>query len=107
MAIANLADNALKYSPLASPVEISVTADETGLTIRIADQGPGMSTDELENIGTPYYRAGSSLGKKGSGLGYYFTRRIVEAHGGHVRAYSRDGGGLIVEIRLPAWHSAH
>lgn len=101
MAIANLADNALKYSPLATPVEISATADAAGLYIRIADQGPGISTDELAKIGTPYYRAGSSLGKKGSGLGYYFTRRIVEAHEGNLKAYSREGGGLIVEIQLP------
>ena len=101
MAIANLADNALKYSPLATPVEISVTTDEAGLYIRIADRGAGMTTVELANMGKPYYRAGSSFGKKGSGLGYYFTKRIVEAHEGHLKAYSRNGGGLIVEIQLP------
>jgi len=107
MAIANLADNALKYSPLDTPVEISVTADEAGLYICIADQGPGMSTDELANMGTPYYRTGSSLGKKGSGLGYYFTKRIVEAHEGSLKAYSTDGGGLIVEIQLPGSSPTH
>jgi len=101
MAIANLVDNALKYSPFVALVEISVIADETGLCIRIADRGSGMNSEELANIGKPYYRAGSSLGKKGSGLGYYFTKRIVEAHDGHLKAYSRNDGGLIVEIQLP------
>jgi signal transduction histidine kinase len=101
MAILNLADNALKYSPSGTPVEISVTADDAGVRMCVADRGPGLSPEELENIGTPYYRAGSSLGKKGTGLGYYFAKRIIEAHEGQMKACSRDGGGLIVEILLP------
>lgn len=101
MAIANLADNALKYSPQDTAVEISVTTEEAGLCIRVADRGPGMIPDELANIGKPYFRTGSSLGKKGSGLGYYFSKRIVEAHKGCMQAYSRNGGGLMVMIQLP------
>ena len=101
MAISNLVDNALKYSPMDTPVEISVMADDAEVRIRVADRGPGLSTEELENMGTPYYRADSSLGKKGTGLGYYFTQRIVEAHEGQVEAHPRDGGGLVVEIHLP------
>src|SRR5690606_9461208 len=76
VAVGNLLTNALRYSPSESPVEVSATLNETGLRIRIADHGPGMSDDELERLGTPYFRANSSLGKKGSGLGYHFTQRI-------------------------------
>ena len=65
------------------------------------DQGPGISADELEKLGTPYFRASSSLGKKGSGLGYHFTRRIVEAHGGTLTARPAPSAGLEVEIFLP------
>lgn len=101
MVVGNLVGNALRYSPPDSPVTISATVDATGLRIRVADRGPGMSKDELAMLGQPYYRAGSSLGKKGSGLGYYFTRCIVEAHGGSLLATSRPGGGLEAGIHLP------
>lgn len=100
MAVGNLAGNALRYSPPDSAVEISATLEGKDLRIRVADRGPGMGEDELAKLGMPYYRAGSSLGKKGSGLGYHFTRRIVEAHGGQLRAQARPGGGLAVEIVL-------
>lgn len=100
MAVGNLLANALRYSPPDSPVEISATVDATGLHIRVADRGPGMTAEELARLGQPYYRAGSSLGKKGSGLGYYFTRRIVEAHGGSLHAGARLDGGLEVELLL-------
>jgi signal transduction histidine kinase len=100
MAVGNLLGNALRYSQPDSPVEISATVDTNGLCIRVADRGPGMSEDELAQLGMPYYRAASSLGKKGSGLGYHFTRRIVEAHGGKLQARARPGGGLMVEIVL-------
>ncbi len=106
VAIRNLLANALRYSPTDSPVEVGVTLNDKGLRLRITDQGPGMSDAELEQLGSPYFRASSSLGKKGSGLGYYFTRRIVEAHGGTLTARARAGTGragtgLEVEIFLP------
>lgn len=100
MAVGNLVANALRYSPPDSPVEVSATVDATGLRICVADRGPGMREEELAQLGQPYYRAGSSLGKKGSGLGYYFTRRIVEAHGGSLHANARPGEGMEVEMRL-------
>lgn len=102
VAIGNLLANALRYSPPESPVTVSAGLDEKGLRIRITDQGPGMSEDELAKLGTPYFRAISALGKKGSGLGYHFTRRIVEAHDGTLSVASRAGSGLEVEIFLPA-----
>lgn len=100
MAVGNLMGNALRYSPPDSPVEISATVGEKGLRIRIADRGTGMSEEEMAKLGTPYYRAASSLGKKGSGLGYCFARRIVEAHGGRLRACARGRGGMAVEILI-------
>lgn len=101
MAAGNLLGNALRYSPADSTVEISANADDDGLTIRVADHGPGMSEEELAMLGTPYYRASSSAGKKGSGLGYHFTRRIVEAHGGSLHASCPSGAGLEAAIFLP------
>lgn len=100
MAVGNLVDNALRYSPPDSTVEVAATATGEELRIRIADRGPALSEEEMTMLGTPYYRADSSLGKKGSGLGYHFARRIIEAHGGHLQASARDGGGMVAEIRL-------
>jgi len=102
MAVGNLLGNALRYSPSDSKVELSADADDDGLTIRVTDHGYGLSKDELELLGMPYYRARSSLNTKGSGLGYYFSRRIVEAHGGSLHGYCPDEKGLEVVILLPA-----
>jgi two-component system, sensor histidine kinase LadS len=101
VAIGNLLTNALRYSLPDSAVEIGATLDDAGLRIRVADHGPGLDADELEKLGAPYFRGTTSLGKKGSGLGYHFTRRIVEAHGGTLTARSEAGAGLEVEIFLP------
>ena len=102
VAIGNLLVNALRYSPSDSPVDISALLQETGLTIRVSDNGPGLESDELNKLGSPYFRGSSALGKKGSGLGYHFTRRIVEAHGGTLTARPSRSQGLEVEIVLPA-----
>lgn len=101
VALGNLLANALRYSPAGSPVEVQAVLDEAGLRLRVSDYGPGLDEAALEKLGTPYFRAGTSLGKKGSGLGYHFTQRIVQAHGGGLRAHSGAGRGLVVEISLP------
>ncbi len=104
-AVGNLVTNALRYSPMGSKVEIEALCDRKGLRIRVVDFGPGLDRAALAKLGTPYFRAGTSLGKKGSGLGYYFTQRIAQAHGGSLRAYSRDGQGLTVEMVVPHTHA--
>jgi signal transduction histidine kinase len=101
VAIGNLLTNALRYSPPDSAVEVGAALDDAGLRIRVADHGPGLGVDELDKLGAPYFRGAAALGKKGSGLGYHFTRRIVEAHGGTLTAGSNAGGGLEVEVFLP------
>ncbi|MFN3731953.1 7TM diverse intracellular signaling domain-containing protein [Comamonas testosteroni] len=102
VAIGNLLANALRYSPSDSPVEIGAKLDGKGLHIRAADHGPGLDASELDKLGMPYFRGAASVGKKGSGLGYHFTRRIVEAHAGTLTARSGKNAGLEVEIFLPA-----
>jgi len=101
MAIGNLVGNALRYSPSDSPVAVSAIVDGDGLLIHVSNHGPGMAPEEMAMLGMPYYRASSSIGKKGTGLGYHFTRYIVEAHGGSLQAYSREGSGMEVAIWLP------
>ncbi len=77
-------------------LELSSSADG-GSTIMVADRGPGMSTEVLENAMLPFY----STKERGSGLGLALCREIVEAHNGRIRLDNRDGGGLVVTCILP------
>ncbi len=102
-AIENIVRNALKHGGTGS-VRVETGADELGArySVRVLDEGPGLDPSELEKIFTPFYRA-TGAASLGYGLGLAIARRSVEAHGGTIRASNRpDGGGLCVEIVLPA-----
>lgn len=106
VALANLVRNALRYSPPESAVEVRVeaAADPGGgdVSIIVRDQGYGMSAEEVGRIGSMYFRAGSSTGTKGAGIGLYITRQIVAAHGGTLEVESAVGKGSVFTIRIPA-----
>ncbi|PWC88886.1 histidine kinase [Azospirillum sp. TSH100] len=101
VAIGNLVQNALRYSPLDTPVRVTAGEDGDRIVIRVADQGRGMSAEEVERIGSIYFRASSSRGTKGSGLGLYMTQKIVAAHGGTLSVESLRDQGSVFTIRLP------
>ncbi|WP_247875584.1 sensor histidine kinase [Azospirillum sp. TSH100] len=102
VAVANLVRNALRYSPPHTVVRVTAHLAGQDLVIRVADQGHGMSPEEVERIGSIYFRASSSRGTKGSGLGLYMTQRIAAAHGGALTVDSTLGVGSVFTIRLPA-----
>lgn len=101
VAITNVIQNALRYSPPDAPVVVTAEDAPGGIVIRVADQGRGMSGEEVARIGAIYFRASSSRGTKGSGIGLYMTHKIVAAHGGRLSVESRDGMGSIFTIHLP------
>jgi two-component system, sensor histidine kinase LadS len=101
VAITNVIQNALRYSPPDAPVVVTAEDAPGGIVIRVADQGRGMSGEEVARIGAIYFRASSSRGTKGSGVGLYMTQKIVAAHGGRLSVESRDGVGSIFTIHLP------
>lgn len=105
-AVTNLLTNALRYSPADSSVIITAAVLNDELHIKVTDHGTNLSADELDKLGTPYFRGAAAMAKKGNGLGYYFTRRIVEAHGGTLTAQLNAGTGLTVHIILPHTTSA-
>jgi two-component system sensor histidine kinase KdpD len=101
--LVNLIENAAKYSPPGSPIEIDAERHAGSVGIRVIDHGPGVPKDKTERIFDPFFRADSrDSGIEGSGLGLVIVRGFVEAMGGTVRAFNRrDGAGAVFEIRLP------
>jgi two-component system sensor histidine kinase KdpD len=98
----NVLDNACKYSPPATPVEIRAELAGAGAEISIGDHGMGVPPPDLENIFNKFFRAKRPHGREGTGLGLSICRGIVEAHGGRIVAENRAGGsGLIVTVALP------
>ena len=105
-ALENLVRNALRYSPPGQPLtlESALNADAGNWRLTVLDRGPGVPESELEAIFEPFYRCTLNAGEgntSGYGLGLAIARRIIEAHGGLIRAYNRPGGGLAMEILLP------
>lgn len=101
VALGNLVRNALRYSPPDATVEVATNPGREGVAITVRDHGYGMSAEEVDRIGSMYFRAGSSAGTKGAGVGLYITRQIVAAHGGSLEVESRVGEGSVFTILLP------
>ncbi|BBA70914.1 sensor histidine kinase [Geobacter sulfurreducens] len=99
--LVNLLDNALKYSPPDSGVEITARVDGGRLRIEMADRGPGIPEKDLKRVFDKFYRIAVPEGAQGTGLGLSICKGIVEAHGGSIRAENRTGGGLRVIVTLP------
>jgi two-component system sensor histidine kinase MprB len=97
-AVANLVDNALKFSPSGAAVDVTVH----GATIEVADRGPGIEADDRERVFDRFYRATSARTLPGSGLGLSIVSQIAALHGGTVTLDARDGGGTVARLTLPA-----
>jgi two-component system sensor histidine kinase MprB len=95
-AVANLLDNAAKWSPPDGAVEVDVR--DGILTVR--DHGPGIDDEDLPYVFDRFYRARSARGLPGSGLGLAIVRQVAEAHGGAVVAERADGGGTRMTLQL-------
>lgn len=101
--LVNLLENARKYAPPDAPVELSGAREDGWLVIRVADRGPGISSAEVEQVFTPFYRArGAQPDAGGAGLGLSIARRLAEAQGGALEYLPRPGGGSVFVFSLPA-----
>lgn len=100
--LANLLDNAIKYSPDGGPVEVALSGDgELRVEISVRDYGPGVAPDKRQQIFERFYQAHSPDQKSGWGLGLYICRQIVEMHGGEIRAEFPSDGGTCIIVSLP------
>lgn len=100
-ALANLIDNAIKYSPEKSEIRVSFYRHNREAVIRIADQGIGINQKELPHIWKRLYRGENSRSEKGIGLGLSLVKSIIEAHAGSVEVETEAGKGSCFVIRLP------
>jgi signal transduction histidine kinase len=99
--VANLLDNARKYSPTGEPILLEFEDDGEVVTIRVRDRGPGVAGADRERIFERYRRLSSGSRQTGTGLGLYITRTLVEAHGGSISVSEAPGGGAVFEVSLP------
>jgi two-component system sensor histidine kinase KdpD len=100
--LANLLENALRYTPSGTPVEIRVRIKRTLIAVDVRDRGPGISAHERERVFDKFVRGQAAHHNDGgTGLGLTICRAIARAHGGKVTAHPRRGGGAILRLLLP------
>jgi two-component system, OmpR family, sensor histidine kinase MprB len=95
-AVANMLDNAAKWSPPGGEVEVAVRNG----SVTVRDHGPGIDDEDLQYVFDRFYRARSARGLPGSGLGLAIVRQVAEAHGGDVKAERAEGGGTRLTMTL-------
>ena len=96
----NLLENALKYTPSGSPIEIGATASAEAVSVTVADRGPGIPAGSEERIFEKFFRGEHEGAQSGVGLGLAICRAIVAAHGGRIWVENRDGGGAAFRFTL-------
>ncbi|MBI3828281.1 MAG: sensor histidine kinase KdpD [Planctomycetes bacterium] len=97
----NLIENALKYTPPATPIELNVLHMPGEVVVEVADRGPGLKAGEEGRIFDKFYRANSDAKRGGVGLGLTICKGIVSIHGGRIWAENRAGGGAVFRFTLP------
>jgi signal transduction histidine kinase len=99
--LANLIDNAVKYSPAGEPVDVSLLPANGSVQISVRDRGPGIAPDDQQLIFEKFGRVSGGASKPGTGLGLFIARSIAEAHGGTLGVSSTPGRGATFTLRLP------
>jgi two-component system sensor histidine kinase KdpD len=97
----NLLENAVKYTPPGTPIEIAATAGDDAIVVDVADRGPGLPPGEERRVFEKFYRLPGTATAGGVGLGLTICRGIITAHGGRIWAENRPGGGAVFHFTLP------
>jgi len=101
-AVRNLIDNAVRYSPAESAIEIDAARTPREVVLSVADRGPGIPDADLERVFEKFHQVNGAVeDRRGVGLGLAIAKGIVDAHGGRIWAEQREGGGTVVRLALP------
>lgn len=95
--VANLLDNAVKWSPSGEPIEVTLQ----GGVLTVRDHGPGFSEEDLPHVFERFYRSAEARGKPGSGLGLAIVQQVAQMHGATVTAGNAQGGGAVISVLFP------
>jgi two-component system OmpR family sensor kinase len=103
LVVANLIDNAVKFSPAGGAVTVRVSESGAEALVAITDDGPGIQQDELPRVFERFYRGRNARtgAAPGVGLGLALTQAIVRAHGGHIEVFNQPGRGASFCVHLP------
>ncbi|MGB9429711.1 MAG: ATP-binding protein, partial [Gammaproteobacteria bacterium] len=101
--LANLLENAVKYTPVGTPIQIGGTLSDSVVIVEVADRGPGLLPGSEEQVFEKFYRAQMEGSQGGVGLGLTICRAIVEVHGGRIWAENRSEGGVSFKFTLPVF----
>jgi two-component system sensor histidine kinase KdpD len=102
--LTNLLENAVRYTPPGSPIDIRVRHEGSQLITQVADRSPGIPQADLERVFDKFYRVQQSQRPghpMGTGLGLAVSKGLVEAHAGRIWAEPREGGGTVFSMTLP------
>lgn len=99
-ALFNVLDNAVKYSPEHSWIELSVIVYESFVCIQVQDEGIGIREEEQGLVFERFYRSGAVSGEPGFGIGLYLVREVLSKQGGYVKLKSKIGAGTVVQLYL-------
>ena len=99
--LSNLVENAIRHTPAGTDIEIAARVEDGSVVIEVGDNGPGIPAEALAQIFDPFVRLSVPDNRSGLGLGLAVARGLVEAHGGHLGAQRRAGGGVTFRFTLP------
>ena len=99
--VVNLLENAVKYSPVGSLIEVFASLPDDKACLEVADRGVGIPPEDLTRVFDKFYRVQRPESVSGTGLGLSISKGIVEAHHGNIAARVREGGGTIIRMELP------
>jgi two-component system, OmpR family, sensor histidine kinase KdpD len=99
--VTNLLENAVKYTPPGTPIDVRVQRLDDRVRIAIADHGPGVPADKRAAVFDKFYRLERRGGIQGSGLGLAVSKGLVEGHDGHIWIEETPGGGATFLFELP------
>jgi two-component system, OmpR family, sensor kinase len=98
----NILSNAVRYSPQAAQVDVSIARENDVIAVKIQDCGVGVPEHERQLVFERGYRGSNTAGVPGSGVGLYVVKTLTDLHEGSVAVRGREGGGSSFEVRLPS-----